>query len=198
MVVPMQVMGFWPGLPRLWFRGDLRALMVSLAFGLLVHFLLVATFYWPLWVSGWVVLFGWIFAVGCSFFALIGNWMQWRSILEGTSSDEKSDALYLEAQLHYLRGDYFEAEAALHRIFSSGKQDVEAAILMVSILRRTRRWAQGIYCIDRLLLLEKSAPWRIELEMERKKIREAMGRLESSASSEQEAEAAPSSKYLAA
>ena len=37
----------WPGLPRVWWCGDWRALLLAVAFGLAVNLWLVARFLWP-------------------------------------------------------------------------------------------------------------------------------------------------------
>ena len=178
-MIPIQSIGFWPGLPRLWYRGDVAGLGWALIFGAAFNLALISTFYWPSWITPWGVRGLWLAIVALSFGFGCTSWINWGEIAGKAKLDEGTEELYLEAQDHYLRGEYFEAEAALHRIFSSGKQDVEAAILMVLILRRTRRWAQALYCIDRLLLLDNAMVWQRELGLERKSIQESMGKLQS-------------------
>lgn len=166
----VQAMGFWPGLPRLWYRGDFPSLLMAILFAMALNMALVATFLWPEWLSPWSTRMLWLTLILVSPAAAIRNYLCWQELQSGPQPDSELDDAFVEAQACYLRGDYFEAEAALHRIFAAGKQDIESAILMISILRRTRRWAQALYCIDRLLLLDGAAPWQYELTQERRSI----------------------------
>lgn len=171
---PVHAIGFWPGLPRLWYRGDTAALAMAILFGLALNMALVATFAWPDWLSPWSVRMLWVTLLLVSPVAAVRNYLAWPSIQHPIVPSVDRDAMFTEAQTSYLRGDYFEAEAALHGVFAGGKQDIESAILMVSILRRTRRLAQAMYCIDRLLLLDSAATWTYELKLERQRIEKEM------------------------
>ena len=52
----------WPGLPRLWLRGDWVALVIAVAFGAALNLVLVSSFVWPELLPpsmnqvGWLVL----------------------------------------------------------------------------------------------------------------------------------------------
>jgi hypothetical protein len=66
-----------------------------------------------------------------------------------------------------LRGEYFEAEAALHPIFIAGREDAESALLLAAILRRTNRLEQAIQTLERLSRLDCAAGWYEEIHRER-------------------------------
>ncbi len=76
------------------------------------------------------------------------------------------DELFRAAQRAYLRAEYFEAEAALHPIFASGTEDVEAALLLAGILRRTQRLDKAIQTLERLSKLEMAGFWFTEIRRE--------------------------------
>ncbi len=132
----------WPGVPQLWLRGEVRGLLHAAWFACLFNGVWLATVAWPDLLGPWTLRACWFVVIGASIFAAIWAMRHWQAWEAGNVVTEEGEAQFEEAQTHYLRGDYFEAEAALHRIFTSGKQDVEAAILMVSILRRTKRYAR--------------------------------------------------------
>lgn len=174
MMIPAKTVGLWPGLPRLWYQGNPASLAIAVFFALLLNTAIVSTFIYPLLLSTWTTRGLWLIVFIASCTGFLYTFKDWDEILGFEPKDENQDQLFEEAQNFYLRGEYFEAEASLHRIFATGRQDVEAAVLMVSILRRTRRWTQALYCIDRLMLLEKAAYWARDLQIERKRILESM------------------------
>jgi Tfp pilus assembly protein PilF len=76
--------------------------------------------------------------------------------------------IFSQAQSLYLKGDYFEAERAIATYCGGRDLDVEAALLLASIFRRTHRFPQAIELLDRLSRLERSAYWIQEIEQEKK------------------------------
>ena len=50
----------WPGLSRLWWRGEWAGLALAVVFGAALNLVLVSTFIWPeLLPAGWVIV-GWL------------------------------------------------------------------------------------------------------------------------------------------
>src|SRR5688500_6996498 len=47
----LYVLALWPGLARLWLRGEFIGLLTAVAFAAAVNFALIATFVWPQLVS---------------------------------------------------------------------------------------------------------------------------------------------------
>ena len=79
---------------------------------------------------------------------------------------------FAQAQIHYLQENYFEAEKILapfakHQTLSDEDIELEAALLLATIYRRTDRCELAIELLDRLLLLERSVKWEAELNQER-------------------------------
>ncbi|MEQ1828029.1 MAG: hypothetical protein ABL921_18860, partial [Pirellula sp.] len=48
-----------------------------------------------------------------------------------------------------------------------GAHDIEASILWISILRRTKRITQALEMISNLEMLDSAAPWLLELRTEK-------------------------------
>jgi tetratricopeptide (TPR) repeat protein len=163
----MHVSSLWPGLPRLWNRGETYSLAIAILFGVLLNLAILATFYWIEWWPSFLVYFAWcslclwsISSWGLSF--IIPH--AYPRILTADACDR----LLATAQADYLRGEYIEAEASLHKILSAGVEDIEAALLLAAIFRRTGRKRHAIDCLERLERLDGSRKWYAEIENERK------------------------------
>jgi hypothetical protein len=164
----VRLLGWWPGWTSLWYRGELYGLLVAILFGTLLDIALLATLVWPEWLARWLVWSLWIgilIAASITFFRTL-----WGGAHPTVASPEPSDeALLALAQTDYLRGEYLEAEVSLHRILSSGREDIEAALLLASVLRRTGRTRQAGECLDRLERFDRAAVWCDEIARERRK-----------------------------
>jgi tetratricopeptide (TPR) repeat protein len=155
-------MAWWPGLRNLWYRGDLYSLVISFLFATILNIAILATLVWPEWLAVWFVRSLWVLL------AFSGLWSFSVSFFSKTSLQPRlpsveCDNLFEEAQLDYLKGQYYEAEATLHRILASGTEDVEAALLLASVLRRTGRFRQAIDCLGRLERLDSARYWTQEI-----------------------------------
>jgi hypothetical protein len=165
-------MALWPGLPQLWFQGRWSGLFLATAFAWTLLTACLATFLWPLWLSPWLVRAIWsgmFLGGGISAVYAVQNGPR---ILGLHPNNAQADEALVQAQVLYLQGDYFDAEKQLQRIFAAGHQDIEAALLMISILRRTGRYKQALFGIERLSLVERSQRWAQELARERQLIGE--------------------------
>ncbi len=161
-------MAWWPGLPNLWYRGDIYSLAVSILFATILNIALLATLVWPEWLSPWMVRSLWVLLASSALWSFGTSFFSTSAWLRDLPSVE-CDVLLLDAQSDYLRGQYFEAEATLHRILSMGYEDVEAALLLASILRRTDRFRQSLDCLERLEKLDSSRHWSTEIADERRR-----------------------------
>ena len=162
----------WPGLPDLWFRGDWSSLGISVIFSVSLNLALLGTFVWPEWYPSWMIRLLWSGIILSSGFFFLQSYKRWSKITGSYQSDAKTNERLIVAQHHYLCGNYFEAEALIQKIVVDGNQDIEALLLLVSILRRTRRGQQALQWIDRISLCENAGNWRRELEIEKKLVRE--------------------------
>ena len=162
-----KAIALWPGLPELWFRGEWQALAISIIFAVSFNMAILGTFVWPLWFESWMIRSLWcsiIFASGFSFVQANKRWAKTTGI---PRSDGNSNERFIEAQRQYLHGNYFEAEALIQKILADGHEDIEAVLLLVSILRRTRRCQQALQWIERIKLCEKASAWIRELQVEK-------------------------------
>jgi len=161
-------MAWWPGFLNLWYRGEIYSLAISFLFATILNIALLGTIVWPEWLAAWFVGSLW------ALLAFSGLWSFVTSFFSKARSQHslpsvECDNLFAEAQSDYLKGQYFEAEATLHRVLATGCEDVEAAFLLASVLRRTARFRQALDCLDRLERLDSSRYWMQEIADERRR-----------------------------
>jgi hypothetical protein len=162
-------MACWPGLIQLWYRGELYSLFVALLFAALLNLALMSTLVWDAWLTSWVVRSLWMLVCGASVWSFAkGLFASARS--RTSISELECDQLLKAAQQDYLRGEYVEAEAGLHRILASGREDMESALLLATLMRRTGRVRQAGDCLDRLERFERAGLWSLEIQRERNKL----------------------------
>lgn len=155
-------MACWPGLMNLWYRGEIYSLAISFLFATIFNIAILGTLVWPEWLAVWFVRSLWVLLAFAGLWSFAASFLSKSSVQAGLPSVE-CDNLFAEAQSEYLKGQYFEAEATLHRILATGTEDVEAALLLASVLRRTGRFRQAIDCLERLERLDNARYWTQEI-----------------------------------
>jgi len=164
----------WPGLARLWLRGQWRGLFIALAFSGLVNGLLVTTFLWPRVIGSDRLaavfnIIGW-FIVLCFWGASV--WTTWRLLprLQPGADARGDDALFLRAQTEYLRGHWYEAEKLLARMLQESPRDADAHLMLASLYRHTRRYDDARQRLALVEHLEGGAKWLFEVDEERRRM----------------------------
>jgi tetratricopeptide (TPR) repeat protein len=155
----------WPGLPRLWIRGDWFALATAIVFGVLLNLVLVSSFVWPeLLPWSWDAI-GWIIVVMIwSGSAFLG----YRSLPDLREPPQVDDrGLFIQAQAEYLKGHWFEAESLLRKLLRHCRRDVDALLMLATLYRHTRRYDDAAKQLDRLDRLDEAVKWRWEIDQER-------------------------------
>lgn len=160
--------GLWPGLAAAWYRGRLQGLLVALAFAWVLCILLLATFVWPAWFSGWLVAGVWVLLGAYWAYEAIRAQLTLGKLLENVASD--TPEAFQAAQRDYLRGNWFEAEARLLEITRQHPHDVAAGLLLVGVLRHTQRWRPALRRLEQLNLLDAAASWQFEIYREQQLI----------------------------
>ena len=162
----------WPGLPQLWLHGSWVGLLVALVSVAILDLLLLGGLGWSeliapdirsaVWAAGGGV---WLIAVGCS-----AVWCgRWRA----TAGSRPGNDVFGEAVNHYLRGDYFQAELSLQGLLRANIRDLDARLLLATLLRHTGRTEEAINQLDTLVRFDGAAKWEVEIEHERELLAEA-------------------------
>ena len=163
---------FWPGLSRLWLRGEGSGLLAAVLFGLVVNSLLITTFVWPrlLGTEGTTQVFnllGW-FAVLCFWgVSVVSTWRLLPRLLPGADS-RGDDALFMRAQHEYLKGHWFEAEKLLLKLLEQSPRDADALVILAGLYRRTERYEEAERQLILLEHLEGGGKWLFEIDTERR------------------------------
>jgi hypothetical protein len=162
----------WPGLPQLWQYGSWGGLAIAVVAACLLDLLLIAGFGWSELLSGnlrmalwaglavaWVAGIAWS-AVQCRRQAALGNF--------GQGQDPFAKALD-----HYLQGDYYQTEQILDGLLRRNARDVEARLMLATMLRHLGRTDEAAKHLDMLSRFEGAARWELEIENERDLLEEA-------------------------
>lgn len=165
----------WPGLPGLWFRGQMSSLLVAIGFSILLNLALVSSFVWP-WALGETFPFvAWpmIFLIwGTSSWVAYNGLTDVMSVptSEKVADPERPDTLFIQAQREYLGGHWEEAEALLARQIENSPRDIESRLLMATLFRHTRRLNLAREQITSLQRFDEAFEWEFEIDRERQLI----------------------------
>ena len=88
------------------------------------------------------------------------------------SSDSQADA-FVEALDHYLKGDYYQAEQILEGLLRRNLRDVDARLMLATLLRHTGRLDEAARQLDTLARFEDAGKWELEIRQERELLAEA-------------------------
>lgn len=166
------MMYFWPGLSPAWRSGSFRGLAIALLFVLGLQTAWVGTFIWPGLLSHWEAQMLW-WSLAVSVIGSIIYQTFYLAKLANSDLTRCTNRVLEQAQSLYLQGSYFEAEELLEPHVSQGEWDVEAALWLASIYRRTGRFEAAVLVLKTLESLEQGACWATEIAQERRKIAES-------------------------
>ena len=163
----------WPGLPGLWYRGQASSLLVAIGFSVLLNLALVSTFLWP-WSLGetfplvsWpIILLIWTTSAWLAY-KTVPDWVSAPKIATPEQA-QLSDDLFIRAQSEYLGGDWPKAETMLRRCLQTWPRDIEARLLLATMLRHTRRLYDASEELEKLLKYDESINWISEIRREQK------------------------------
>ncbi len=165
----------WPGAVGVFRHGRWSFLVLALCFGALLDAVLFCGYYWTELISTGERKFLWAF--------LGGSWglMFWigrilESRIRRLQENPDVDDTFQTALEHYLKGNWFETECCAHGLLRSNPRDAEAGLLLATLYRHTGRYAEAMAMIEKLQRYEESAPWSVEIDLEKEKLREVLDR----------------------
>jgi tetratricopeptide (TPR) repeat protein len=155
----------WPGLPRLWYLGDLSSLAVAVAFAALLNLVLWASFVRYDTVSAAWRLSAWVSLI---VFWVYGLWQGGRQTwaAAGDTDGQDDQDLFIRAQSQYLRGHWVEAQQLLEQLIRREPGDVEAQLLLASVYRRSHRIDLSRRQLRQVLDCPGAGKWRFEIGRE--------------------------------
>jgi Flp pilus assembly protein TadD len=142
---------------------------LALGFAVLLDVLLAATFVWTAWLAPAVQTAGWL--------TLAAIWISaaWAAARTGDDhrtapAEHAGEDLFQTAQTQYLQGNWFEAERTLERLLSADARDVEARLMLATLLRHTGRLDEAREHVKKLRRLEGAERWQQELDDESRRL----------------------------
>lgn len=156
----------WPGLPRLWWRGDWRALLTAIGFAAALNFALVTSFLWPQSLPSLVEGIGWVVIL---VFWLAAAWQGRQYLPEpsGKAGNRENQDLFIRAQEEYLKGHWYEAETLCRQLLKQTEMDVETRLMLATLCRRTGRFQDGSRELAKLERMDEANKWALETARER-------------------------------
>ena len=163
----------WPGLPWLWAHGSWSALAVAVGFAALVNLAILSSLVWSELLAPSVRTACWtaVVAIWGSSAALCYGWDRRRQAADDQSGPEQR--CFDEALEHYLKGNWFEAERVLVGLLQGNPRDIDARLMIATLLRHTGRLDEAARQLDQLQRLEDARKWELEISREREWLAEA-------------------------
>jgi hypothetical protein len=170
----------WPGLPRLCREGTWWSLAVAVGFGCLVNLALMATLLWSELFTPLVRNLVCVAAAviwGSSVMLSYG----WDRRRPSPSQTGPAEDTFREALNHYLKGNWFESEQLVRGLLARNARDLDAGLMLATLLRHTGRFEEAERQLDRIERFDGCEKWELEVSAERESLTQARnsGALES-------------------
>jgi hypothetical protein len=162
----------WPGLPQLWTHGSWSGLALALGTAVVLDLLVLVSFGWSELVDQSVRNILW--AAFGAFWVVAVSWSvrQCRRRAAAATPDPRKDP-FAEALDLYLKGDYYQAEHVLEGLLRRNLRDVDARLMLATLLRHTGRFDEAVAQLDGLARFEGAGKWELEIRRERELLAEA-------------------------
>lgn len=147
---------------------------MAVGFALLVNLALASSFVWrELLPNGlrnglWAAVG--VYWVAAAVQAFVADRRSAARKLAGPAGGETLERAFTE----YLKGNWFETERILVGLLHFDDEDVEARLLLATLLRRRRRWNEASAQLDRIEQSGRAAKWEQELRRERLLLQQAL------------------------
>jgi predicted Zn-dependent protease len=159
------------------------ALAVAVTAAGLLNVALVGSFIWSDLFARQMRIIGWVFlGVAWSVSAGVSAWRQRR---EESQDRTPGEDWFGEALDGYLKGNWVEAERLLGRLLERDRRDLEARLMLATLLRRTKRFDEATRQLNHLVRMEGSQHWALEIRREGELLTEARQRTITSLNTEQ-------------
>jgi hypothetical protein len=169
----------WPGLPQSWF-GDWRGLALALGMATALNVLLLVSF-------GWTELIGpglrntiWVVFAAAWIAGLVWSKRQCRRQAAACCLPAETDS-FGQAVDCYLKGDAYQTEQILTSLLRRNIRDVDARLMLATLLRRGKRFDEATQQLDTLAKFEDAGKWEVEIGEERDLLAEARSKVASAA-----------------
>lgn len=169
---PMAYGWMWPGLPQLWLGGEWVGLSWAGLFAVALNVQLLTTLVYQELLSPTADYAGWLI-VGGFWIAGIAVGRRWIKKHARTAESAKIEqSLFAEAFHNYLQADWIGAETKCRELIKRRRGDVDARLLLATVMRHAGRLDEARQQLDALDKIEGSEKWGMEIATERRHLDE--------------------------
>lgn len=163
----------WPGVPQLWRGGEWAGFAWAASFALALNLQVLASFLYTDLLSTVGIWTGWLAILGfwIAGFVVSRRWTKRQTRTADAFQAEQT--LYSEAFHDYLQMNWIAAEAKCAELIRRRRQDVDARLLLATVLRHAGRTAEARTQLDALIKVEGAEKWALEIALERRSLDEA-------------------------
>jgi hypothetical protein len=162
----------WPGLPQIWMFGNWSGLLVALTAAALLDLLLLVSFGWTELISQNLRSALWAIFVVAWIATVVWSRKQCRRQAVVCSLETQEDS-FGQAVDYYLQGDSYQAEQILESLLRRNVRDLDARLMLATLLRRGGRLDEATRHLDTLVRFEGAEKWEVEMQEERDLLAEA-------------------------
>ncbi len=162
----------WPGLAQIWHGGGWLGLAAAIGAAVALNAALLGSFGWSELIAAggrkvlWVVV-GSVWSASAVFSA---TWSRRREL---SGRHDTAEDAFCEALDYYLVGNYFQAERLLAELLGRNPRDLDARLMLATLLRRTRRFDEAAGHLSQLTKFEGVEKWDLEIQRERELLAQA-------------------------
>jgi hypothetical protein len=166
------ILYLWPGLPQIWLFGSWSGLAAAVGAAGLLDLLLLVSFGWTELIGQNVRMILWAIFVAAWIASIVWSQRQCRRQAIASSLQPEADT-FGQAVDHYLKGDYYQTEQVLEGLLRRNARDLDARLMLATVLRRGQRFEEAKGQLDTLVRFEGAEKWNVEIEDERDLLAEA-------------------------
>lgn len=174
----------WPGLPQLARDGNWAALAFAVAAAAALNAVLLGTWFWTDALAPQLRIICWVF-LAVAWVVSAGYWA-WTDRRPAAPAGKTAGEVFAETLEDYLKGNWFEAERKLNLLLRRDEHDLEARLLLATLLRHAKRFDDATHQLNVLVRLDGARQWALEIHREGELLMEARKRSITSVDSEQE------------
>ncbi len=161
----------WPGLPQIWLLASWPGLAIALLAAGLLNIALAATVVWSELLPEGLRTALWLVVALVWGGAGAGSWRMVSS--SGKAQEHPGrDAMFRRAMEQYLKGDWLESERTLRKLLRHDPRDVDARLMLATLLRHVGRLDEALGELALLARLQSARKWELEIRRERELIAE--------------------------
>ncbi|MBP5620878.1 MAG: tetratricopeptide repeat protein, partial [Thermoguttaceae bacterium] len=170
-IVVAPVSFLWPGFNGVVRYGLWSQLAIALIFGALCQSTLALNFLWCDFLSQYVKNALYVGLFVSWFFLNVVASVRLKQYEKMRRSDSRGEA-FLEAQTHYLKGNWFETECCLKTILKKNPLDADAILFLATLYRHVKRFSEAKRMLAALEKLDDAYRWQYEITLEKNFLRE--------------------------